>query len=209
MHKRHLTAPALLASALVLTACGTDSTDTTGSTGTAGGSTGTSSTAAPTIQGNDADIAFLTGMKPHHEQAVEMSEMVLAANPPAEVAVIAEQIKGAQGPEIEQITTMLAELGEDTIGGGHSMGTGGGTAGEAGHGGMMSDAMITELDAATGTEAARLYLQGMVEHHQGAIQASDKEIADGQYEPAIALAKTIKTAQTDEIAEMQALLTSL
>lgn len=37
-------------------------------------------------EGNAADVEFLTGMKPHHAQAVEMSDIVLASNPPAAVA---------------------------------------------------------------------------------------------------------------------------
>ena len=201
MNKRHLTASALLASALVLTACGNAGNDTASSTGNGGGGT-----SAETAKGNDADVAFLTGMTPHHEQAVEMSEMVLAANPPAEVAAIAEQIKDAQAPEIEQMKAMLADLGETPAEGAHS---GGHSAGMAGHGGMMSDAEMAALMDATGTDAARLYLEGMVKHHQGAIEASDTEIADGQYAPAIELAKAIKTAQAAEITEMQALLKNL
>ena len=201
MNKRHLLASALLASALVLAACGNGGNDTARSTGNGG-----SNTSAQTAKGNDADIAFLTGMTPHHEQAVEMSEIVLAANPPAAVAAIANQIKDAQAPEIEQMKTMLADLGEKPAGEAHS---GGHSAGMAGHGGMMSDAEMTALMDATGTDAARLYLEGMVQHHQGAIEASDTEIADGKYAPAIELAKTIKTAQAAEIAEMQALLKDL
>ncbi len=202
MNKRHLTVCALLASALVLTACGSgDDTATTG----AGTGAATSSTALPdSQQGNDADISFLTGMKPHHEQAVEMSDIVLAANPPSEVAALAEQIKGAQAPEIEQMNTMLADLGQPaggmSHGGGHMAG---------GHGGMMSDADMAALEAATGTDAARLYLGGMIAHHQGAIEASEAELADGEYEPARALATSIAKEQAVEIATMQDLLASL
>ena len=201
MNKRHLAASAVLASALVLTACGSNGIDSAGNPANGG-----SSTSAVTAKGNDADVAFLTGMKPHHEQAVEMSDMVLAANPPADVAAIAEQIKGAQAPEIEQMDTMLAELGEKADGMAHGGGHGGGM---GGHGGMMSDEMMAALDAATGNEAARLYLEGMIVHHEGAIEASDTEIADGQYELAIELAREIKTAQALEITEMQALLETL
>ncbi|MCY7364736.1 MAG: DUF305 domain-containing protein [Frankiaceae bacterium] len=203
MNKRHLTASALLASALVLTACGSDAGDTAGSTSS--GSNG-GSTASETATGNDADVAFLTGMTPHHEQAVEMSEMVLAADPPAEVAAIAQQIKDAQDPEIEQMKTMLADLGQDTGGAAHS---GGHSAGMAGHGGMMDDDEMAALMDASGEDAARLYLEGMIRHHEGAIEASDTQIADGQYAPAVDLAKTIKTAQAAEVTEMQALLQSL
>lgn len=67
-------------------------------------------------KGNAADVTFLTGMRPHHEQAVEMSEIVLAADPSAEVAAVARQIKDAQSPEIEQMVQMLEALGEKTDG---------------------------------------------------------------------------------------------
>ena len=200
MHKRHLTASALLASALVLTACGSST-----SGNDAAGPTTSSSTAAVAVS-NKADIGFLTGMKPHHEQAVEMSEMILAANPPAEVAAIAQKIKSAQDPEIGQMTMMLGDLGMKADGKVHS---GGHSAGQTGHGGMMNDADMEALMKATGTQAARLYLEGMVKHHQGAIEASDAEISDGKYGPALALAKEIKTAQAAEIITMQALLKTL
>jgi uncharacterized protein (DUF305 family) len=201
MHKRHLTASALLASALVLTGCGGNGVDDTATGNTGSGSSG----AAETAKGNDADIAFLTGMKPHHEQAVEMSEMVLKAHPPAPVAAIAQKIKSAQSPEIQQMHTMLTDLGQKIGGAVH----GGHSAGMAGSGGMMSDADMAALMKATGPEAARLYLEGMIKHHQGAIEASNAEIADGTYGPAVALAKEIKTAQATEITEMQALLETL
>ncbi len=207
--KRRLALPALaLAGALALTACGSGGEDTA-STGSSSGQHGggdsthsTDSKSSEDAQANDADISFLTGMTPHHEQAVEMSDIVLAANPPAEVAAIARQIKDAQAPEIEQMNSMLKALGEDSTaedGEGHG----------GGHGGMMSEQDMAALKAATGTDAARLYLEGMIKHHQGAIEASDAELADGKYEPALELAQEIKTAQQAEITTMQELLQSL
>jgi uncharacterized protein (DUF305 family) len=117
-NKRHLTSAALaLAGALALTACGDDGGNDTAGTGTAthggGHSSAASAPSATTeaaVQGNTADVAFLTGTKPHHEQAVEMSDMVLAADPPAPVAELARQVKAAQAPEIEQMDEMLADL---------------------------------------------------------------------------------------------------
>ena len=204
-HTRHLTAAALaLAGALVLTACGGD--DDTATSGTASGGMNHSGSSAPSAaagasaMGNDADVAFLTGMKPHHEQAVEMSDMVLAADPPAPVAELAEQVKAAQGPEIEQMDQMLADLGVGEDSGGHSAG---------GHGGMMSDADMQMLMDATGTEAARMYLEGMIEHHNGAIDAAETEIANGKYAPAVELAEKIAQDQAAEITKMEGLLASL
>ena len=205
MNKRHLTVSALLASTLVLTACGGDDSTTTG----AGSGAATGSTApADSTKGNDADIAFLAGMKPHHEQAVEMSDIVLKANPPADVAAIAMQIKGAQAPEIGQIDMMLDDLGRPAgamgHGGGHS-----GSMGPGGHGGMMSDADMAALMGANGTDAARRYLEGMIEHHKGAIESAEVQLKDGAYGPARELAKSIAEQQAAEITQMQALLSGL
>lgn len=77
-----------------------------------------------------------------------------------------------------------------------------------GHGGMTSEEDLADLAHATGTEAARLYLEAMIAHHE-AIEAADEQIADGKYGPAVALAKETKTAQQAEITEMQALLKNL
>lgn len=204
--RRRLALPALvLASALALAACGDDGGNDTASTGSSssgehgGGHSGADKDEA---QGNDADVAFLTGMKPHHAQAVEMSDIVLQANPPAEVAAIAQRIKDAQEPEIRKMDTMLQALGEQTDGGAHD-------GHSSAHGGMMSAEDLAELEAATGTEAARLYLTAMIAHHEGAIEASDRQIAEGQYEPAVELAAQIRTAQQAEITEMRALLERL
>lgn len=205
MNKRHLTVSALLAGTLVLSACG--SGDDTSTTGAGGGTTTTSNAPGESAKGNDADVSFLTGMKPHHEQAVEMSDIVLRANPPAGVAAIAEQIKGAQAPEITQMDMMLGALGK---GGGmaHGGGHGGGMSG-GGHEGMMSDADMAALRSAQGTDAARLYLEGMVKHHQGAIKASEAELKDGVYGPARDLATSIARQQAAEITTMQTLLSAL
>lgn len=210
-----LALPALaLAGALALSACG-GGTDTATTGASAGHGSGQRTDGGNgEAKGNAADVSFLTGMKPHHEQAVEMSEIVLAADPPAEVAAIARRIQGAQAPEIEQMDRMLADLGVDTTGGrggahGDAHGDAHGATHGDGHGGMMSDEQMAALRAATGTQAARLYLEAMIEHHQGAIEASAAEIDGGEHQPAVQLAREITTAQAAEITVMQGLLRSL
>lgn len=215
MNKRRLTAAAALAAALTLSACGTDTAASqTAAPGTAntssthgGGHSGTSSApAAPAdALGNAADISFLAGMKPHHQQAVEMSDMVLAADPPEPVAEVARQIKAAQAPEIEQMDMMLKDLGQATDGAGH----GGAHSAGAGHGGMMSDVDMAALMDAEGTDAARRYLEGMIAHHKGAIEAAEAELRDGRYEPARQLATSIAKDQAAQITKMEGLLTRL
>ena len=57
--------------------------------------------------------------------------------------------------------------------------------------------------------ASRLFLEQMVEHHQGAITMAQDEIKNGQYPDAIALANAIVTGQQKEIDTMNQILNSL
>ncbi len=75
--------------------------------------------------------------------------------------------------------------------------------------GMMSDADMQQLTAASGTEFDRLFLQQMIVHHQGALEMADTELAQGSNTAALALAQSIKTSQTAEITEMQQMLQTL
>ena len=207
-----------LAATLALAGC---------STGTGPGSTGTSTTgaessstsgpasssAAAAAEHNAADVMFAQMMIPHHAQAVEMSDMMLAKKDiPAEVTALATKIKAAQGPEIETMTGWLTSWNEPTQAPtGHDMSTHstGGMNGMNGMNGMMSDADMKELDAAQGTEAAKLFLTQMIAHHQGAIMMAKTETTGGKNPDAVGLSKAIVTAQEAEIQEMQALLTKL
>ena len=75
--------------------------------------------------------------------------------------------------------------------------------------GMMSEDDMVALEAADGAEAARLFLEQMIMHHQGAIEMAQAEIEGGINPDAVALAQTIVEAQTAEIASMQDLLTQI
>ena len=75
--------------------------------------------------------------------------------------------------------------------------------------GMMSDDDMAALEAAEGAEAARLFLEQMITHHEGAIEMAQAEMSQGRHPDVIALAQTIADAQTAEIALMRALLTQL
>ena len=66
--------------------------------------------------------------------------------------------------------------------------------------GMMSQEDMTALEEAQGTEAARLYLEQMTAHHEGAVDMARDEVADGQNPHAIALAEQITNDQEAEIA---------
>jgi uncharacterized protein (DUF305 family) len=169
-------------------------------------SAASSSPAAPATPAagphNDADVMFAQGMIPHHQQAVAMSDMILAKDDiDPKVTDLATQIKAAQAPEIAQMSGWLAGWGENpspSMGMDHDMG-----------GGMMSQADMDALDQATGKEAARLFLTGMITHHKGAITMAQNEVANGQNPEAVALAQKIITDQQAEITSMTQLLTQL
>lgn len=76
-------------------------------------------------------------------------------------------------------------------------------------GGMMSKADMDALEKATGDDAARLFLTGMIEHHKGAITMAQQEVADGQNPDATKLAQDIIDAQQAEIVTMNRLLDQL
>lgn len=195
--KQRRLALAAAASLALLAGCGDDN-------GSASGTAADGSAATPTSSAadfNDADVAFVAGMKPHHQQAVEMADLVLAAAPSAEVARLAKQIKAAQAPEIEQLDAMLKTFGAD---GGHNAHNA-----NSAHGGMMTGAQMQELDAAEGPEASRLFLEMMIRHHQGAIDAAKTEIEKGKHGPAKVLAESIARTQAEEIETMRKLLADL
>ena len=150
---------------------------------------------------NQADIMFAQMMIPHHAQAVEMSDIVLAKpDLPVEVAALATRIKDAQAPEIEAMTGWLKSWNAPVAMSDHT-----------GHGmaGMVDAEGIDTLKAAQGTEAARLFMEQMTGHHEGAVEMAQQEIGAGKYPEAVQLARDIVTAQEAEIAEMKQLLAGL
>ncbi len=162
---------------------------------------------------NDADVMFAQHMIPHHEQAIEMSDVVLAKKGiDPRVTDLATEIKAAQGPEIKQMQDWLGQWGNPPM---PPMAT------EEGHGGhdmegmsgdemgMMSDEEMTALNNAKGVEVSRLFLTGMITHHEGAIAMAQTEIEDGKFAPAVELARAIVKSQQAEIDTMKGILETL
>jgi uncharacterized protein (DUF305 family) len=216
--KRTTTLSALtLATALALTACG----GTDGGTATTSAPAATTAEASPTgtdtatgtatgtaetisAEHNDADVMFAQMMIPHHQQAVEMSEILLAKDDiPTETRDFAQQVIDAQGPEIDRMNAMLT-----TWGAGPSPSSTG-----QGHGtpmkGMMGDEDLRQLEDTTGTEAARLYLEQMIHHHEGAVEMAQEQVDTGQNPQAKELAQEVIDAQQAEIEQMRSMLDAL
>lgn len=196
---------------LVLAACGgtgEQATPTTSGTVSATATTSTTSGASTGSGEHDqADVKFLQDMVPHHSQAIEMSEIVLAKGGVDErVKALAKQIKEAQAPKIQQMNGLLHDWGERTPDG-HESSAHGSDAG--GMSGMVSDQQIQELRTADGPKATLLYLQQMIQHHEGAVQMARSEVANGENPEAKQLAQSIIDSQQAEIEHMKSVLTSL
>jgi uncharacterized protein (DUF305 family) len=146
---------------------------------------------------------FAQMMIPHHQQAVEMADIILdkeGIDP--DVLTLASDIKAAQQPEIDQLQSWLTEWAADMPDMDSMEGMDHG-------GGMMSEDDMAALEAATGAEASRLFLEQMTMHHEGAIEMAQDEVDNGQNPDAVAMAQTIVDTQTAEIAQMQELLAQL
>jgi uncharacterized protein (DUF305 family) len=236
--KTMVTGLAALAAAAALGACGGTGTKEASPSSAPTSSTQTATSAQASAH-NQTDVDFATAMIAHHQQAVEMSDIVLAKQGvDPRVVDLATQIKAAQGPEITTMQGWLSQWGVAGTSGmpsmsgmpgmdhggmhggdsaspstsmmpGTSMMPSGSMSPGMGMGGMMSSADMEALKNAQGAEASKLFLAGMIAHHQGALTMAQDEIANGQSADAIALAKSILDSQRKEIDTMNEILGSL
>ena len=176
-------------------------TSTLAVTGCTASGTVTAPTSTQSVETfTSADVMFAIMMIPHHEQAVAMSDVLLSKEDiDVRVRELAEGVKAAQQPEIELMESWLDEWGMDEFGDMGRM--------TPGPGMMMSEMDMSVLEDASGTDAERVFLEGMIVHHEGAIQMSEALLEAGSNPDARDLAEEIIVDQTDEIALMRDLLT--
>lgn len=151
-----------------------------------------------------SDIAFARDMVPHHEQALRMAELAADHGGP-EVALLAERMRVSQTDEVAALERWLEEQGplppDD-----HSRH--GGDA-HALMPGMLTDAEMASLAAATGDRFDALFLASMIRHHEGATRmvADLFSRPDGGQHPWLAqFARDVDGDQRVEIARMRAML---
>ena len=137
------------------------------------------------------DINFAEMMIPHHEQAIEMSEIALLNTTSPEVLKLAQEIKEAQSPEIE---LMMSWDGVKTsTHSGHMME------------GMLSESELSDLREAKEKDFDLLFLRGMIKHHEGAIKMAQK-VATSESKEVADLSASIINAQELEISKMKEIL---
>jgi uncharacterized protein (DUF305 family) len=159
----------------------------------------------------DADVDFMAGMIPHHAQAVVMAGWAPSHGARADVAVLCERIVVAQRDEIAMMQTWLGDRGQsvpDATSTRHRMKMNG-VEHDMLMPGMLTDEEMAALDRARGPEFDRLFLVGMIKHHQGAIDMVDvlfKAYGAAQDETVFRFASDVYADQSTEIDRMNKML---
>lgn len=170
-------------------------------------------TSSAEIQGprhTDADVRFVQGMLAHHGQALVMTALVEERTDTRSLRLLSERIEVSQRDEIQQMVQWLRARGAEVPNweGGH----GSHSAHHAGMPGILSEAQLARLSAASGAEFDRLFLEFMIEHHRGALTMVDALLAtpaSGQEVDIFRIASEIAADQAAEIQRMQRLLDAL
>ena len=152
----------------------------------------------------DADIAFMQMMIEHHDQAVTMTEWVEERTTDRDLRLLAERMRISQEDEIDFMVGWLQERGTPLQGdhADHSAGM---------MPGMLTEEQLDELEAATGEDFERLFLQYMIQHHTGALEmVADLRAAGGGMEISVSrFANDVEGDQGIEISRMQQMLAEL
>lgn len=160
---------------------------------------------------SQADVDFMSGMIPHHAQAVLIAGWVAERTERRDLRVLAERIAVAQKDEIKLMQTWLGDRGLDVPAADathHVM-----KHGDMEHKmlmpGMLTDEELAALKAARGPAFDRLFLQSMIKHHQGAITMVDvlfQSYGAAQDETVFRFASDVYADQTTEIEFMTKML---
>ena len=142
------------------------------------------------------DVMFLQMMIPHHQQAIDMSDLALTKSSDSELLALAKDIRDEQGAEIVKMKAWLDKAGAD-LDPGHSMGDS--------MGGMLSDSELAALEAATGKSFDLLWLKGMTGHHDGAIDMAAM-IEDADNDEIKSFGQAIVTSQSAQNKQMAAMI---
>lgn len=125
---------------------------------------------------------FLENMIPHHQEAVETSELILETTENSELKKFAQSVIGVQNLEIEEMKKNLkSEYGTEYVPNSNYQ------------------PMMGNLDKYSGREQERLYIEGMIFHHRGAIEMAKKALDLDLSPETRKLAENIVTSQEAEV----------
>ena len=174
-----------------------------------------------------ADVEFMQGMITHHAQAVVMSDWAATHGARADLQILCQRIALSQRDEITMMQHWLQARGLDAPDPLHMLAYQHGPVQDRSGmdmpgmdmgdhpmmmAGMLTPAEMRQLDAARDTAFDRLYLTGMIKHHQGALDMVARLFATpgaGQQSEVFTFATDVDAGQRAEIGRMQAMLETL
>jgi uncharacterized protein (DUF305 family) len=153
---------------------------------------------------NAADAAYLTRMVAHHSQALDMTELAPTRAGDPRVRRLARSIDVGQRREVVVMATWLVDHGQpeptlETVAAVHHQGMPG----------MVGDDRLAALAEADGAAFDRLFLEAMVQHHQGAVAMAEQVLGDGEDQRVDEMATEVIASQQAEVAIMRRLLADL
>jgi uncharacterized protein (DUF305 family) len=159
------------------------------------------------VQHTAADVKFMQGMIGHHQQAIEMTTLLKTRSESEDMKKLALRIDVSQADEINMMKRWLEVRGAE-IPSEHAMHM---------HGAVLMPGMLTaeemaRLADARGVEFDRLFLQGMIKHHGGALTMVEELFATpgaGQEAEIFAFASDVDADQRMEMDRMGAMLNAL
>ena len=165
----------------------------------------------PTVH-NEVDTGFLQDMRVHHEQAITMAivyrGIASVDREPLDptLRTIALEIHMSQGVEVGRIVQLLRLFGEaETNESGQTMGWMGHPMPLEEMPGLASDEDLDRLHAARGAEADKLFGTLMIAHHRGGVEMAQYAAENAANPEVRALAKSMVTGQSGEIAELESI----
>jgi uncharacterized protein (DUF305 family) len=169
---------------------------------------------APTLPHTQADVHFMSGMIPHHAQAVVIAGWAATHGARSDVRILAERIVVGQRDEIALMQNWLRERNEPVPAADatHLRMTMNGMEHDMIMPGMLNAEELAQLDRARGTEFDRLFLTYMIRHHEGAVTMVDQLFGSpgaAQDDIVFRFASDVFADQTTEIDRMLTMLDSL
>jgi len=154
-----------------------------------------------------ADIKFMQGMIGHHAQAVEMVALIPTHTTREDLRLLGQRIDISQNDEIKMMQQWL-QARRQQVPGVNAIHMHGATLMP----GMLTEEEMSRLSQAKGLEFDRLFLEGMIKHHEGALTMVRELFATpgaGQDVAIFSFASDVDADQRMEIERMGGMLDAI
>lgn len=137
-----------------------------------------------TLEGEEFEVAYVNQIIPHHEGALEMAQAVVDRAPNGEVRDAAARIIEDQQREIEELTTFLQDKYGREVKPDDRM--------------AMDPSMMKQMESADPAMAEQMFLLGMREHHETAVEMGEIALKKAQSEEILSQAENMVNSQRAE-----------